>query len=78
MGMGFEGEVVTVITGTGVCAEIGVALVGTCCLLNKGSLVGSTTSLLKVLFSDIVFEESKMLCGTIMEGYPWPLIIVLK
>ena len=78
MGMGIEGEVVTVITGTGVCAEIGVALVGTCCLLNKGSLVVGATSLLKVLFSDIVFEESRMLCGTITDGYPWPLLIMLK
>ena len=60
------------------CAEIGISLVGICCLLNKGSLVGSAPSLLVVLFSNIVFEESRMLCGTITDGYPWPLIIVLK
>ena len=60
------------------CAEIGISLVVTCCLLNKGSLVGSATSLLLVLFSDIVFKEFRMLCGTITDGYPWPLIIVLK
>ena len=73
-----EGMEVTVITGTGVCSDIGVALVGTCCWLNKGSLVESTTSLVVGLFSNIVFEELRMFCGTIMGGYPCRLIIVLK
>ena len=72
-----EGGVVTVITDTGVCSVIEVALVGTC-WLNKGSLVGSIISLVAVLFSKIVFEESRTFCGTIMGGYPCRLIIVLK
>ena len=46
-----------------------IFLTGNCCVVTE-DLVETPVSVFASLFSYIVFDESRMLCGTVTDGYP--------